>query len=117
MDRLREFLRVASRARRICLEFRHESWMDEEVFAALREKNAALCAADTDEVADPGTVLVPTADWGYLRLRRAEYNGEQLAAWARRVESQSWSDAYVFFKHEDEGKGPVFAKEFLSALR
>jgi len=25
--------------------------------------------------------------------------------WAERVEKQAWSDAYVFFKHEDRGRG------------
>jgi uncharacterized protein YecE (DUF72 family) len=116
LARLREFLHVVHAAPRVCLEFRHESWLDEEVYAALREHNAALCTADTDEVEDPDKVLVPTADWGYLRLRRTEYTDGELAAWAKRVEAQSWSEAYVFFKHEDEGKGPVFAKKFLSAL-
>jgi len=114
VQRLRDFLGVVPKDKRVCLEFRHESWMDDEVFAALREHDAALCAADTDEVPDPGKILVPTASWGYLRLRRTEYSDEQLAAWARRVAAQSWSDAFVFFKHEDEGKGPIFAKRFIA---
>lgn len=114
--KLRGLLEQIPGALRVALEFRHESWNDEEVYAALRDRDAALCAADTDEVDDPDRLLVPTASWGYLRLRRSEYSDEQLAAWAARVESQSWSDAYVFFKHEDEGKGPVFGKRFLAAL-
>jgi uncharacterized protein YecE (DUF72 family) len=68
-------------------------------------------------VSDPDSLIVKTASWGYLRLRRTEYAGDTLAEWARRVEAQPWSDAYVFFKHEDEGKGPVFAKQFVAALR
>jgi uncharacterized protein YecE (DUF72 family) len=116
MNRLRDFLAAVPRERRVCVEFRQESWMDEEVFAALREHDAALCAADTDEVADPDKILVATASWGYLRLRRTEYSDEQLAAWTRRVKQQPWLDAYVFFKHEDEGKGPLFAKRFIGLL-
>src|SRR5688572_2040812 len=87
VPRLREFLAIVPRDRRVCLEFRHESWMDDEVFAALREHDAALCAADTDEVTDPDRIFVPTASWGYLRLRRTEYSDEQLAGWVRRVET------------------------------
>lgn len=114
VPRLREFLLHVPRTFRVAMELRHDSWMDDETYAALRERDVALCAADTDETPDPDKVLVPTASWGYLRLRRAEYTDEQLAAWAGRVAGQGWADAYVFFKHEDEGKGPVFAKRFLA---
>ena len=115
--KLREFLSLIPRETRIALEVRHDSWLADDVYDALREHDAALCLSDTDEVADPDALLVPTASWGYLRLRRTEYPGDTLTEWARRVETQPWSDTYVFFKHEDEGKGPAFAKQFLSALR
>jgi uncharacterized protein YecE (DUF72 family) len=117
VDSLRAFLGSVPPGRRVCLEFRHESWVDDEVYEALRAHDAALCIADTDEVADPDQLLVPTASWGYLRLRRTEYSDEQLAAWVKRIKAQPWTDAYVFFKHEDEGKGPQFAKRFLECLR
>ena len=114
--KLRDFLRILPPGQRCAFEFRHASWFDEETYAALREKNAALCAADTDEVSDPESVLIPTADWGYLRLRRTEYADGELSAWARRVTRQPWADAFVFFKHEDEGKGPVFARQFIQSI-
>ena len=115
--RLRDFIRRLPEERQAAFEFRHASWFDEETYSVLRDHNAALCAADTDEVEDPEKVVVPTASWGYLRLRRTEYDGDALAAWARRLETQKWSDAYVFFKHEDEGKGPKFAEEFRQRLQ
>jgi uncharacterized protein YecE (DUF72 family) len=114
--KLREFVAILPPDRRVAFEFRHDSWFDDEIYAILRERDIALCAADTDEVADPDSLLVPTASWGYMRLRRTEYAPGQLTAWAERVEKQSWSDAYVFFKHEDEGKGPRFAVEFRAQL-
>jgi uncharacterized protein YecE (DUF72 family) len=113
--KLREFVEILPRDKRVAFEFRHDSWFDDEIYSILRDRDAALCAADTDEVADPDSVVHSTASWGYLRLRRTEYPGNAIAEWRRRVESQPWSDAYVFFKHEDEGKGPVFAKQFLSS--
>ncbi len=116
VQRLRDFIATVPREAKIAFEFRHESWSDEAVYEALRERDAALCAADTDEVADPATVLLPTASWGYLRLRRTSYGEGDLKAWGQRVLEQRWSDAYVFFKHEDEGKGPAFAREFLGNL-
>ena len=116
-DKLRALLALIPRERKVALEVRHDSWVADDVLNVLREHDAALCLSDTDEVADPDSLLVPTASWGYLRLRRTEYPGDTLEQWARRIEAQPWSDAYVFFKHEDEGKGPAFAKRFLAALR
>jgi uncharacterized protein YecE (DUF72 family) len=112
--RLESFLELL-RGRRAALEFRHESWMDEEVFALLRSHGVALCAADTDDSGEEGAPLVPTADWGYLRLRRAEYSAEDLAAWAGRLRAQAWQDSFVFFKHEV--KGPALAQAFEAACR
>jgi uncharacterized protein YecE (DUF72 family) len=112
-DKLRDFLRRLPPERRAALEVRNESWLDDEIYSILREHDVALCLSDTDDVADPDQIVVPTASWGYLRLRRTDYSDEQLDAWRRRIGGQSWSDAYVFFKHEDEGKGPAFAKRFL----
>ncbi|HVR39896.1 MAG TPA: DUF72 domain-containing protein [Thermoanaerobaculia bacterium] len=116
-QKLRDFLRILPRDRKIGFEFRHASWFDDETYGILRDHDVALCAADTDESGDPDALVVPTASWGYLRLRRTEYASAEIAKWAERVERQPWSDAFVFFKHEDEGKGPAFAKEFVAALR
>jgi uncharacterized protein YecE (DUF72 family) len=113
-ERLRSFLELLA-GRRAALEFRHESWMDEEVFALLRSHGVALCAADTDDSGEEGAPLVATADWGYVRLRRAEYSPEDLAHWAGRLLAQGWKDSFVFFKHEV--KGPALAAAFVNACR
>jgi uncharacterized protein YecE (DUF72 family) len=94
--------------RRAAFEFRHESWMDEEVFDLLRSRRAALCAADTDDSGKEGAPLVATAPWGYLRLRRAEYSPDDLRAWAARLRERGFSESFVFFKHEV--KGPALAR-------
>jgi uncharacterized protein YecE (DUF72 family) len=114
---LHEFVAELPEQGKVAFEFRNASWFDEEVYAILRERDIALCAADTDEVTDLDALLVPTASWGYMRLRRTEYAAGELEAWAKRVEGQAWSEAYVFFKHEDEGKGPRFAVQFRAMLR
>jgi uncharacterized protein YecE (DUF72 family) len=92
------------------MEFRHESWFDDEVFDVLRAHRASLCIADTDEGDTP---LVSTAPFGYLRLRRVEYGDAELGAWHEKIRTQGWDEAYVFFKHEDEAKGPRFASRFI----
>ena len=62
----------------------------------------------------PVTHIDRTADWGYLRLRRVAYDEAALKEWLQRVRDQKWQDAFVFFKHEDEGTGPRLAGQFLA---
>jgi uncharacterized protein YecE (DUF72 family) len=113
LDRLTDFLAAAPDGIRAAFEFRHESWHDDDVFAALSDHGAALVIAQTQESETP---LVATADWGYLRLRKVEYGPGEVEAWAQRVEAQDWTEAYVFFKHEDEGTGPRLAARFMDAV-
>jgi len=100
-DRLADVLAKLPAALRVAFEFRHESWFDDEVYALLRARNAALCIADTEEGATPA---VATADIGYLRLRAVEYVDADLLRWLQTIRSigGAWRDAYVFFKHEAE---------------
>jgi uncharacterized protein YecE (DUF72 family) len=114
LPRLEAFLATLPAGARPAFEFRHASWFEEDVFEALRGKGAALCVAEDEDLATP---FVATASWGYLRLRRQDYDGAAVAAWAERVRAQSWSEAYVFFKHEDAGSGPRLAAEFLERIR
>ncbi|WP_020474354.1 DUF72 domain-containing protein [Zavarzinella formosa] len=109
--RLLAFLKLIPAGSRVAFEFRHESWFDDETFGLLRDHQAALCLADAGD--DLTVPFVPTAGWGYLRLRRPDYDEAELKTWAERVLEQKWDEAFVFFKHEDEGKGPVFAKKFM----
>jgi uncharacterized protein YecE (DUF72 family) len=114
--RLRDFLGLLPSGAKAAFEFRHASWFDEETYAALRGGGATLCSADTDDSGDAGAPIVPTASWGYLRLRRADYSDEDLAGWAARIRSQPWEQAFVFFKHEEAGKGPALAARFIAQL-
>ena len=114
VPRLRAFLALLTPGCRAALEFRHASWFDEEVFGLLREHRAALCVADAED--DLEVPFVATADWGYLRLRRPDYDDAALAAWAARMRAQAWRDCFVFFKHEDTGTGPQMASCLLDAL-
>ena len=91
-------------------EFRSPSWFDGEILGILRKKGCSLCIADTDE--DPATEIINTATWGYLRLRRSDYTDAALSQWIGRILSQKWERAFVFFKHEDEAKGPEMAIRF-----
>ena len=120
LDRLRAFLDLVPADRRVALEFRNASWFEDDVFEALRAHDAALCVAETEPQDKEGgglTVpLVATASWGYLRLRRENYSDADLEAWAARMRGQGWSEAYVFFKHEDDGTAPKFALRLMQVM-
>jgi uncharacterized protein YecE (DUF72 family) len=109
--RLHAFLALLPPEHRVAFEFRHPSWLDDEVFGLLREHRAALCIADAED--DLEVPVVATTTWGCLRLRRPDYDDAALKRWVKRVRNQDWQDAFVFFKHEDEGKGPHLARRFL----
>jgi uncharacterized protein YecE (DUF72 family) len=114
-DRLKAFLGLQPANARTAFEFRHETWFDDEVFGLLREHDCALVVSDTDE--KPLSGIISTAKWGYLRLRRTAYEENDLVDWLKRVREQKWKDAFVFFKHEDEGTGPKLAARFLELAK
>jgi uncharacterized protein YecE (DUF72 family) len=102
---------------RVCaaFEFRHESWLDEEVFARLRARNLALCVADSERLSTP---VVLTADYGYFRLRDEGYTAADIDQWGGviREKMSGCNDVFVYFKHEESGKGPAFAQELRRVL-
>ena len=115
VPRLRDFLMLLPPGSRAAFEFRHQSWFDDEVFGVLREFQSVLCIAEAEN--DLEIPFVSTADWGYLRLRRPDYGDAELKAWVDRVRQPGWKDTFIFFKHEDEGKGPLMAKRFLELAK
>jgi uncharacterized protein YecE (DUF72 family) len=110
LERLQGFLALLPRDRRFTIEFRHESWFDEDVFAALRAHDVALCVSESEELEG---VNVATASWGYMRLHRQDYTDAMLAEWQRTLGAHSWGEAYVFFKHDYiDGAGPLAVERF-----
>ena len=110
---LREFLLQLPRDLRAAFEFRHPSWLCDETYAALGDAGAALCIAESEDLATP---LVRTAPFGYFRLRRLDYGDADLRKWAGAVQEGFAEDVFVYFKHEDEARGPAFARAFLPLL-
>ena len=116
LARLHDFLARVPRTWRAALEFRHASWFTDDVYEALRAHDVALVAAEEDEGEGAGAPLVPTASWGYLRLRRTTYATEELKAWLTRIQAQPWKEAFVFLKHDEEGKTGPEAATALSGM-
>lgn len=111
---LEDFLKLRPRAFRFALEVRHASWHTEQIYSLLRRHGAALCLAETEKEGPPEVL---TSDFVYVRLRRPFYSAKELAAWKRRFDAwrQQGRDVYVFFKHEEAGQAPAYARQLLSA--
>jgi uncharacterized protein YecE (DUF72 family) len=111
---LKAFLELLPEGVRAAFEFRHVSWHDEAVFALLRGRNIALCVADSEKMSTP---VVTTADYAYFRLRDEGYTPAAIAQWGRTISAlPGIGDAYVYFKHEEQGKGPEFARVLIESV-
>ena len=108
------FLDTIPEGTRAAFEFRHASWHDDTVFDALRRRNLALCIADSEKMSTP---VVHTADYSYFRLRDEGYQPADIERWATTIrQAGGIRDAYVYFKHEEQGKGPEFAQLLMTSL-
>jgi len=96
----------------VAFEFRHASWFAEETYAILRSHNAALCIAESDDLATPE---VHTANFFCYRLRRdGGYKPAELKAFATRFTALAkQGETFIYFKHEDEPTGPLNAEAML----
>ena len=108
---LTDFLAGLPAGTRAAFEFRHASWFVDEVYAALRAANAALCQAESEELETPD---IQTADFAYLRLRKAQYDTDGLVRPVRALAARG--DVFVYFKHEETAEGAVNATELLGSF-
>lgn len=109
-DALKDFLAQLPGNIQFAFEFRNPSWLNDEILSLLRDGEHSLCIADTDE--NPKEKIISTAKWGYFRLRRSDYEDADLAQWRKRIGSEKWKQAFVFFEHEDKARGPELAIRF-----
>ena len=98
---------------RAAFEFRDAAWFSDDIFELLKRKNLALCIADSEKLTTPD---VATADYGYLRLRREDYQETDIVRWAEAIKAHQakWSEAYIYFKHEESGIGPKLAQQMVA---
>ncbi len=88
-------------------EFRHDSWLDDEVFDLLRRYNAGFCVFDMPGLTTP---LVATADFAYIRFHGSSslysscYSDRELEGWAKRIIKlgQGLNSVYIYFNNDAE---------------
>jgi uncharacterized protein YecE (DUF72 family) len=113
LPRLEEFLALLPVGHRAAFEFRHDSWLDDAVYAALQTAGAALCLSEREDDRPPP--LVETASWGYLRLRLEEYDEVALTGWIEQIRATHWNEAYAYFMHEPTAPAYAHALQRIAA--
>lgn len=116
LEVLRGFLAILPQRLQAAFEFRHTSWFSDETYGALREHNAALCVAETEDITTPE---VTTADFNYYRFRKPNYPPDERKAMVERIEQHlgAGRDVFAYFKHEDTPEGAIYARELLGSFQ
>ncbi len=108
---LKDFLAGLPHDLGFAFEFRHDSWFRDDVFASLRQANVALCLAESEKLETPN---VKTADFSYMRMRKAEYSAKVRKALKRKVLNLAQKgEVFVCFKHEEAPESAFRAEELL----
>jgi uncharacterized protein YecE (DUF72 family) len=113
---LREFLGELPRVLKAAFEFRHPSWFVDETWSLLKERNAALCVAESETLASPDVL---TADFAYHRFRKASYSADERKAMLETLRGHAGQgrDVFAYFKHEETPEGVLYARDLLTAAQ
>ena len=116
VPRLNSFLVDAKTSRLpMAFEFRHSTWLCDEVYAVLRHHRVALCVAESDDLETPDVVTTP---FTYYRFRKSGYSPVQLDAIENILRRRSAEgDVLAYFKHEEQPTGAICAVDTLQRLR
>jgi len=109
---LRAFIEILPGDLRYAFEFRHPTWLVDEVYRLLEGRNISLCVAESEKLEVPEVI---TADFVYYRLRKPEYSAEDIEAIAGRAKGllEQGKDLYLMFKHEETPDGALHAEQVL----
>ena len=111
LPRFENFLNEMPKNLRAVFEFRHPSWLCENVYAMLQAAGAALCPP---EIRGSKVPFLRTAGFSYLRFRKKKYSAAERKGITRHIRRLlEYGDVFVFFKHEDSPTGALHAEKLL----
>ena len=113
---LRGYLELLPAGLRYAFEFRHASWLVEEVYDTLHQRNVSLCVAESEKLVVPEVI---TADFVYYRLRKPQYTADDVTGIVARSTEvlATGRDLYLMFKHEESPEGALHAETVLKKVR
>jgi uncharacterized protein YecE (DUF72 family) len=119
---LASFLSTLPQGMNHVIEFRHESWLEKEVFQILSKYKIGFCVFDMPGLSCP---LLATADFAYIRfhgsggLYSSCYSDEELTHWAERLNNLGGKlkAIYIYFNNDIEGFAVRNAKTLRAYLK
>jgi uncharacterized protein YecE (DUF72 family) len=112
LELLRNYLGLLPKDLRYAFEFRHASWLVDNVYQELSSRNVALCLAESERLEVPEVI---TADFVYYRLRKPDYTEQDVSGFAERAKEllATGRDLYLMFKHEESPEGALNAERVI----
>lgn len=117
-DRLKAFCGHFDPEIKNVIEFRHESWYDEEVYKLLSDHNVVLCAISSPKFPEE---MITTAKTGYLRFHGKGkkwydylYSEDELKEWYEQIMEKDLEEIFIYFNNDMHGNAPENAKELRS---
>lgn len=123
LDLLKDFLKMLRKItnKNCALEFRHESWFNDNTYKLLREYDIAIC-----DVSSPKLSFIPivTAEYIYIRLHGKDkwydydYSDEELSEIKKFVENNKNKMVFIYFNNTIRGnavKNALKLKEMLKS--
>ena len=118
---LAEFLQNLPGGIRYVIEFRHESWFEEEIFDLLRQYKIGFCVFDMPKLICP---LKATAEFAYIRFHGRDnlysgcYTNGELSDWAGKITelSTDLESVYIYFNNDIGGhavRNAITIREYL----
>lgn len=118
--RLESIVSQLQTGQRNVIEFRHASWWNEEVYAALKEANIIFCSSSAPLLPEQ---LVETAEDIYIRFHgkkawyRYDYSQEELELWVKRIQQVKAQTVWIYFNNDYDGNAIKNAKALARLLQ
>ncbi len=122
-DKLREFCGMLSGNVLNCIEFRHGSWLDEEVFKILDDSGTGFCIVSSPD--DSLKSITSVGKLAYFRFHGEnekgkwydyKYSEKELDNWAKEMKNSSSSTVFAYFNNDMHANAPQDAGELMSRL-
>jgi uncharacterized protein YecE (DUF72 family) len=121
LELLENFLEKLPKKMNFAMEFRHPSWIEDDVFKLLRRHNVAQVWLSSEAMPVNCTI---TADFAYVRFHGLDggafhdYTKKELEPWAERLiaAAKKGRDVFVYFNNDLNTRAPENARQLIEMV-
>ncbi len=102
------------------IEFRHNSWINDDVFEILKKNGVSFCVLSAP--VDLQEKAIKTSDPLYMRFHgrkhwyKYHYSKQELQEWANKLKTLNARQIYAYFNNDHEANAPENASEFAAMI-